>query len=72
MWIWQSLSWRKDKNYKINNKTYETKDSLEEAVNSLEAGTYTLSYYVTYKEYTTFTSRTIVIQKENENENEEN
>ncbi len=54
--------------YKINNKTYTSKDYLEEAVNSLKEGTYTLSYYVTYKDYATFTSRTIVIQDTNENE----
>lgn len=54
--------------YKISNKTYTSKDTLEEAVNSLESGTYTLSYYVTYKDYTTFTSRTIIIEDSNENE----
>jgi len=49
--------------YKINNKTYQTKEQLEEAVNNLDIGTYDLRYTVTYKTDTTSTTRKIKINE---------
>lgn len=49
--------------YKINGKTYQTKEALEEAVNNLDIGTYDLRYTVTYKTDTTSTTRKIKINE---------
>lgn len=57
--------------YKINNKTYQTKEQLEEAINNLDIGTYDLRYTVTYKTDTTSTTRKINIKEKNtDNERE--
>ena len=58
--------------YKIDSKTYKTKEELEEAVSNLNPGSYDLRYTVTYKADTTSTSRTIKIEeKQGENQNNE-
>ena len=54
--------------YKINNTTYQTKESLEEAINNLVVGSYDLRYTATYKTDTTSISRTIKIIEKQENE----
>ena len=63
--------------YLINNKTYDTKVELETAVNSLEVGSYSLKYRVSYKDKdmqkgvtTTSLPRTIIIKDNNENNEE--
>lgn len=63
--------------YIINNKTYDTKQALEAAVNSLTPGSYSLKYRVSYKGKdmqkeitTTSLPRTIIIKDNNENNEE--
>lgn len=48
--------------YEVNGSTYNSKSDLEDAVNKLDAGKYTIKYIVTYKGETDNVIRTITIK----------